>query len=457
MTDPLTDPRALNLLAAQPDAVDALGQRCTLLACQAHDTSSGVRGAAGAAQWTGDAADTFRRWATKLPGQLDQMYSAYSAASDAPDTYGINLAELKQRIQTLVGELTSARSALGTAQSAMADAQQTLTQASIQQVIVGGLPGPGAGSQAALTNAQDAADSARGAVNRAQGEVDQVKQQALRLLDEFDAVRGKATHGLISAIQSMPQNEETLPQTKLNKVIDSLGPGIVHAFENLPPDSANVARHRDLKDLAQLGADLGTVAGTIGLAAAIALCPADALGLGPAAAALDATTTGAGYAGLAGTGVKTAADGGQLIEGHGDPYALGIDAVGLAAMGANVPGTSAPADALHAAGAAGVVGRLQAQSGALDALQTQIHSGQSASAAFSSLTPAQQTALGGAAATLRDDPAAGAVLSATVKAELHDAQTEAAKRNALNKALHFGLGTASSVTSQALDPQPVAP
>lgn len=67
MTDPLTDPRALNLLAAQPDAVDALGQRCTLLACQAHDTSSGVRGAAGAAQWTGDAADTFRRWATKLP------------------------------------------------------------------------------------------------------------------------------------------------------------------------------------------------------------------------------------------------------------------------------------------------------------------------------------------------------------------------------------------------------
>ncbi len=148
MTDPLTDPRALNLLAAQPDAVDALGQRCTLLACQAHDTSSGVRGAAGAAQWTGDAADTFRRWATKLPGQLDQMYSAYSAASDAPDTYGINLVELKQRIQTLVGELTSARSALGTAQSAMADAQQTLTQASIQQVIVGGLPGPGAGSQA---------------------------------------------------------------------------------------------------------------------------------------------------------------------------------------------------------------------------------------------------------------------------------------------------------------------
>lgn len=87
----------------------------------------------------------------------------------------------------------------------------------------------------------------------------------------------------------------------------------------------------------------------------------------------------------------------------------------------------------------------------------QIHSGQSASAAFSSLTPAQQTALGGAAATLRDDPAAGAVLSATVKAELHDAQTEAAKLNALNKALQFGLGTASSVTSQALDPQPVAP
>lgn len=173
----------------------------------------------------------------------------------------------------------------------MADAQQTLTQASIQQVIVGGLPGPGAGSQAALTNAQDAVDSARGAVNRAQGEVDQRKQQALRLLDEFDAVRGKAAHGLISAIQSMPQNEETLPQTKLNKVIDSHGPGIVHAFENLPPDSANVARHRDLKDLAQLGADLGTVAGTIGLAAAIALCPADALGLGPAAAALDATTT----------------------------------------------------------------------------------------------------------------------------------------------------------------------
>ncbi len=252
----------------------------------------------------------------------------------------------------------------------MADAQQTLTQASIQQVIVGGLPGPGAGSQAALTNAQDAVDSARGAVNRAQGEVDQLKQQALRLLDEFDAVRGKATHGLISAIQSMPQNEETLPQTKLNKVIDSLGPGIVHAFENLPPDSANVARHRDLKDLAQLGADLGTVAGTMASPPRSRCVPPMHSDSGPRRRHSMRPLPGAGYAGLAGTGVKTAADGGQLIEGHGDPYALGIDAVGLAAMGANVPGTSAPADALHAAGAAGVVGRLQAQSGALDALQT---------------------------------------------------------------------------------------
>ncbi len=49
------------------------------------------------------------------------------------------------------------------------------------------------------------------------------------------------------------------------------------------------------------------------------------------------------------------------------------------------------------------------------------------------------------------------VLSATIKAELQNAKTEAAKLNALNEALHYGLERASSATGQELDPQPVTP
>ncbi|MDQ6744870.1 MAG: hypothetical protein M3Z27_02450 [Actinomycetota bacterium] len=208
--------------------------------------------------------------------------------------------------------------------------------------------------------------------------------------------------------------------------------------------------------MAKLGQDLGTVAGAIGLVAAIALCPADAAGLEGLASVLGTTGKITGGVGLAATGIKTGADAGQVLDGHGDPYVLGADLVGVAANGVKVPGISATEGVVHTAGAAGVASRLQVQSDALKALDQKISTGQDFHAAFSALTAGQKSTLGDAASALQN-PVDRDALVATTKAELQAARTEADKLKVLNGVLHYGAGKANHAVTGALDPHPLTP
>lgn len=437
MSDPLTDPRAVKLLSALPGEIEALGQRCTLLACQAHDTGAGVRGAAGQAQWTGDAANIFRHWATKLPANLDHMYSAYSSASNALDNYAMNLTGLQQRFTALVAELKGAQATLNQATGGLANANQALTQASIAQPMLNGLTGvPQINPQAGLANAQDAVSAATGAVNHAQDQLHQLQQQAFKVLDQFDTDRGQATHGLISAIELMPQNQETLPQTTADKVIMGLGPGIVDAAKRLPGDFQKVYdTGGDPKALAQLGADFGTVVGTVGLAAAVLLCPVDAAGAVGAAEVLATAGRAAGVAGNGALAVQTAGDIGQLENGQGDVYALAGDGASAVIGQTGLRGTAAANSA---------AADLQAQSAAINAVAKGEH--------FTGLGADPRLA-----GVDIHDPAARAAFAAATSAERQAANTEARRIGALNAALHYGEIKAKTDARNQVDPTPAAP
>ena len=99
-----------------------------------------------------------------------------------------------------------------------------------------------------------------------------------------------------------------LPKTAADRFVDGLLGSISGAFENIGPDAEALAK--DPTNLNKL-AKFGTVAATIGTAAAIAAFPLD----GPVAAALDGVAEAGDGAFDTSLGVKTAADGGQVLEG----------------------------------------------------------------------------------------------------------------------------------------------
>ena len=68
MSDPLTDPRAKDLLSADPSEVAPLGTQFRNVATDAETAIHGLQGAHNSADWTGHAADLFRQKLGKLPG-----------------------------------------------------------------------------------------------------------------------------------------------------------------------------------------------------------------------------------------------------------------------------------------------------------------------------------------------------------------------------------------------------
>ena len=163
MSDPLTDPRATALLAAQPDEVDALGREFRRVATQAETSISGLRGAHGDATWTGAAADAFRTQLGKLPGDLEKVHESYGEAASALSTYAGELGPLKSQFQSLVSQLHSAQSAVTTAQGNLSTAKGNLTSATSAPHAKSSSP--------AVVNAHNAVSTAGGALTQAQGEL----------------------------------------------------------------------------------------------------------------------------------------------------------------------------------------------------------------------------------------------------------------------------------------------
>src|ERR1700722_4315404 len=128
MGDPLSDPRAQRLLAADPGEVGALAGAFRRVSSQAEQSAAALRGAHDA-NWTGASADAFRAQLGKLPGDLDRVQQSYGDAASALDGYETQLGQIKSQFQSLAGQLRRAQSSLSSEQGALATAQGNLAPA----------------------------------------------------------------------------------------------------------------------------------------------------------------------------------------------------------------------------------------------------------------------------------------------------------------------------------------
>lgn len=153
MTDPLSDPRARDLIAAVPGE---LGNLASGLAQAAGDSALTAHGLSAVQQdpsWTGPAADAFRGSLARVPRQLGRIQSRLAIVSTALAAYEDGLVEVRAAFVRTVARL--------------ADAEARASS-----------PLPAGGWE---------------------GEVERLRALAARLLDEFDALRADCRGRIASA------------------------------------------------------------------------------------------------------------------------------------------------------------------------------------------------------------------------------------------------------------------
>jgi hypothetical protein len=363
--DPRADPRAHDLLTADPGVVNLLVIVFKDLARQAQVTADGLRGADGDATWSGAAADAFRNGLGKLPEDLGKVTSSYQEAADALNGYEGQLSQVKSAFQSIASQLESAHAQLGSAQSQLAGAQSALSTAakaaaatpsplSAAPPLVAPLTGPIPMSSPLYT----AVNGASGAVQNAQGEIATLSSQGFRLLDEFEAARN-AAKGKVSSASHVPPHRSFWDHflhdvgnwmSAAGHFLVDVGKGIFNSVTGTLGAFENFVNDPTLANFGKLASDVAIDASIVVLAAAAP----EALGLLGAA---ELTAEGAvveGGAGLAGTlaslaapaetvytGAQVAKAGADLLQGH---YAdFSVDAVFL--------GIPSGADAANAVGA----------------------------------------------------------------------------------------------------------
>jgi hypothetical protein len=220
------------------------------------------------------------------------------------------------------------------------------------------------------------------------------------------------------------------------KFIAKMATGVYDAATSLPSDIETVWDHPgDLKAWSKLAGDLGTVAGAVALAAAIVVCPLDAVGLEGAAAALGAGGEVVADAGLAMGVAKTGFDSGLAAEGEGSWSTVALDGGSLVLSQAKIPGlTAAKAD----------TSGLEGQAGALETYVAGREGGQTASQAYSALSADQKVAIKAATDGLSGSHGLNYVQS-SVSSSLAAAKTLERRLNAGNEAVHLGVDRAKDV------------
>jgi hypothetical protein len=441
MSDVLSDPRAARLLSADTGEVAALADMFAKVASQAHSSAGGLRGARGDGNWTGQAADAFRTQLGKLPGDLDNVQRSYQEVANALHSYEGELGQVQTQFRQLASQLEGLQGSLTSAQGTLTNAQSSLTSA---------MGAPGAKSTTpAVVNAHTAVQSANAAVGRLQGEISGLNGRGYGLLDEFDRVRGRAQSAVSSAKGIAPSQSWWSSMwhsvgnfmSGVGHVLGGIAMGVVHSAESLPSDVVNVVEHpTDLHDWAKLGEDAGTVAGAVALVAAVAICPADALGLDAAVGLLETTDGVASGVGAVAGVEKTAADTGLAAEGKESWGTVGFDAAGVVASNLEIPGLGAANDREVL---------LSAKSGALEQYGLARALGASQGQAYASLSDAQRLVLTKSAAKLSDPGRLSYMRSSTATA-LENAETRVHNLDAINEGVHFVYDKSSGAVKDAV-------
>lgn len=315
MSDPLSDPRATRLLAADLGEISALGGAFRTVAHQAQSAAAGLRGAQNDATWTGQAADAFRTQVGALPGDLDKVQQSYGDVGTALDTYGTELGPIQSSFRSLSDQLSTARANLSGAQTQLQTAQSNLSTANSAPHAKPTTP--------AVVDAHSAVSSASGAVGRLQGDVSGLESRGFSLLDEFDTVRGRAFWTVTQAAGVAPS--ESWLSSALSTVgnfVEGAVKGIAKSVWDLVSGKAVIdfIEHPSWATFGELVKDVAVTASLVALVAAPWAAPevlegdaalAGAEGADAAAAGADAAAGGADAA--AGDGASAFAKGARVL------------------------------------------------------------------------------------------------------------------------------------------------
>jgi uncharacterized protein YukE len=193
MSDPLNDPRALDLLSADPDEVAALASRFTTAAQESATTGAELSAAKLEADWDGRAAAAFRQSMDRLPGELSRLDGRFTAVSQALSAYETGLAANQSAFALLGDQIVDARGRLRHALAAQTQADAALQRAELEPHRV-----------RLLAAAQQAADQAGDTVTSWAQEVDTLCARAMRVLDEFEHERDSAQAAIGAAGSGLP-------------------------------------------------------------------------------------------------------------------------------------------------------------------------------------------------------------------------------------------------------------
>jgi hypothetical protein len=189
--DPLSDPRAHDLLTAVPGEVGTLAGDFHAAAQESQMTSAGLSAAQHDGSWTGHAADAFRKAIGRLPRELDRVQDGFRAVAAALDSYESELTPVQTQFVDAAYQLGQARAELGPV-----EADQQAAMRAWQALLRSGTA-----LTAARLQAEEAVAGADGAVRRQNAEVDRLSRRASELLDEFQAIRDSCRAAIATAQQ----------------------------------------------------------------------------------------------------------------------------------------------------------------------------------------------------------------------------------------------------------------
>jgi cell wall-associated NlpC family hydrolase len=186
MDDPLTDPRATDLLNARPDQIDAMRRQYDRAAGNAQYIARGLRAADRSPRWTGQAADQFHATIGHVPHQLDMVTNSYWEVADALQIYGPLVADYQAQFKSALGP---------DYQTVATQLTKALTAQTQDGQALGKLTAPGAtATEAQLRRAKAAFDSDVRLVTALEGEVGSHSRRAFEILDDFETARARAAH-----------------------------------------------------------------------------------------------------------------------------------------------------------------------------------------------------------------------------------------------------------------------
>jgi len=207
--DPLSDPRAEDLLAAAPADVSTLASAFHTAAQEAAMTATGLLAAREDGTWTGHAANSFRDSIGQVPSELEHIKCGYSAVATALSDYEVALALVQSEFVKVVGQLTDVTTQIGTAHTVATTAQSGLT------------PGRPM-SLNELRQAELAVAQARHALEGYHTEAAALRSRAFTLLEEFDTARTLCRATVAAAQRTAPVR----PQSGQGKRVDAPNGGL---------------------------------------------------------------------------------------------------------------------------------------------------------------------------------------------------------------------------------------